>query len=79
MAKVARFAITVSPELADEVRAEIQEGGYSKFFADAALQALRNKRLNALISEDLGVLGVTDADLEEVRERWRDHFGPEVV
>ena len=46
---------------------------------DAALQALRNKRLNALISEDLAALGVEEADLDEVREQWRDHFGPEVV
>ena len=79
MAKVARFAITVPPELADEVRAEIPEGEYSKFFADAALQALRNKRLNALISDELAALGVEEADLDEVRERWLDHFGPEVV
>ena len=79
MSKVVRFAITVPKELGDEVRSEIDEGEYSKFFAEAAMQALRSKRLKALISEDVVSLGVADAELEDVREQWRVHFGPEVV
>ena len=70
---VRRFAISMEPSLADEVRARADAEGVSvsAWLADAAQREIRHKRLGELLAAEESERGpVTDVERQDVERLW---------